>query len=285
MAAPAEAPAEPARPLVEFRRASLIHRDGAVGLDRVSFALARGEMAFLTGPAGAGKSTAIQLLTRELVPSGGAVLVAGRDLSRLRRGGLPGYRRNLGLVRHDSRLGSNRSVRDHIGEALRVTGTPREERELRTAEILRLTGLTARADARPEDCSAGEHRRLCIARAFAGRPPLLLADDPARGLDHETSVGIMRLLYRINHTGTTVLVATRDRDLVTRLRRRRIELARGTVAADVSARPGLREESTREFAARMRGATADPELDPDEARVARSVRLARALHRDPRRRD
>ena len=124
---------------------------------------------------------------------------------------------------------------------------------------------------------------MCVARAFAGRPPLLLADDPARGLDHETSIGILRLLYRINRTGTTVLVATRDRTMVTKLRRRVIELDSGLVVRDVAARLHAGDESTREFAARLRGATADPELDPAEARAANAVRLARAVHRDPRR--
>jgi cell division transport system ATP-binding protein len=213
------------------------------------------------------------------------VLVAGRDLRRIPPDAAPRYRRNLGLIRHDSGLKPDRTVRELVMGALRITGTDPGERAGRTAEILRLTGLGPRAERVAEDLSPMEYRRVCVARAFAGRPPLLLADDPARGLDHEATIGIMRLLYRINLTGTTVLVATRDRALVPKLRRRVIELHRGQIVEDMPAQPRAIEESTREFAARMRGATVDPDLDPDEARVARSVRLARALHRDPRRRD
>ena len=266
--------------MIDFRRASMVHRDGAVGLDRATFAIGRGDLAFVVGPPHSGKSTVMRLLTRELRPSGGAVWVAGRDLSRLARRDLSGYRRNLGLVRHDSGLMPDRSVSEQIVDALRVTGAPSGEHDRRAAEILQLTGLAARSDHAPDQLTTAEHRRVCIARAFAGRPPLLLADDPARGLDREAGIGILRLLYRINRTGTTVLVATRDRDLVVKLRRRTVALDRGQVVADSAARPHLAEESTREFAARMRGANADPELDPAEARAASAVRIARALHDD-----
>lgn len=261
----------------------MVHRGGVVGLDRASFAIARGELVFVAGPAESGKSTILRLLTRELVPSSGAVLVAGRDLSRLPADAAPRYRRNLGLVRHDSGLKPDRTVRDLVTGALRTTGAEAGERGGRVAEILRLTGLGTRADRLADELTPAEYRRVCVARAFAGRPPLLLADDPARGLDHEATIGIMRLLYRINLTGTTVLVATRDRVLVPKLRRRVIELHRGQIVEDIPAQPRAAEESTREFAARVRGATADPELDPAEARAANAVRLARALHRDPRR--
>src|SRR5882672_4836826 len=122
---PAAAPAEP---IVEFRGVSLVHRSGALGLERATFTVARGELAFLTGPAGAGKSTVMRLLTKELEASGGAVLVAGRDLIRIARGGLARYRRNLGLVRHDSVLMADRSVQEQIVDALRVTGASRDER-------------------------------------------------------------------------------------------------------------------------------------------------------------
>ena len=170
--APPSAAPEPVPPLVQFRRVSMIHRGGVVGLDRATFALGRGELAFLTGPAGAGKSTAMQLLTRELAPTSGIVRVAGRDLSRIGRDGLARYRRSLGLVRHDSRLMDDRSVRAHILDALRVTGTPAEARDGRVAEILALTGLRTHADAQPGRLSDGEYRRVCVARAFASRPPL-----------------------------------------------------------------------------------------------------------------
>jgi cell division transport system ATP-binding protein len=271
--------------VLDFRRVSFVHRSGALGLDRATFAIARGELAFLAGPAGAGKSTVMQLLTRELAPSGGSVWVAGRDLSLIARDALSAYRRNLGLVRHDSTLMPDRSVQEQIVDALRVTGASRGERGGWADHIMRLTGLPRTAHSLPEQLTEGEYRRVCIARAFAGRPPLLLADEPAQGLDHEASVGIMRLLYRINRTGTTVLVATRDRPLVAKLRRRVIELDRGEVVDDVAAELHADDESTREFAARARGATADPELDPAAARAASAVRLARALHRDSERPD
>ncbi len=266
--------------MVDFRRVSLVHRSGALGLDRATFTVTRGELAFLAGPAGAGKSTVMRLLTRELSPSGGSVWVAGHDLSLIARDGLLAYRRNLGLVRHDSTLMADRNVQEQIVDALRVTRASRSERGGWASEILRLTGLSSRAGNLPEQLGPGEHRRVCIARAFASRPPLLLADDPTLGLDHETGIGILRLLYRINRAGTTVVVATRDRALVAKLRRHVIELDRGEVVDDVAAGLQGGEESTREFAARARGATADPELDPAAERAASAVRLARALHRD-----
>jgi cell division transport system ATP-binding protein len=277
---PPQPPAAPVEPIIEFRGVSLVHRSGALGLERATFTIARGQLAFLTGPAGAGKSTVMRLLTKELEASGGSVWVAGRDLSRIARGGLARYRRNLGLVRHDSVLMADRSVQEQIVDALRVTGATRDERAGWAGDVLRLTGLSNRADSLPEQLTPGEHRRVCIARAFASRPPLLLADEPARDLDHETSIGIMRLLYRINRTGTTVLVATRDRALVAKLRRHVIELDRGDVVGDMAAGLQAEDESTREFAARVRGASADSELDAAEERAANAVRLARALHRD-----
>jgi cell division transport system ATP-binding protein len=280
---PVPAAPRPAAPVIDFRGVSMVHRSGALGLDRATFAIGRGELAFLAGRAGAGKSTVMRLLTREFTPSGGTVLVAGRDLSLIARDALSAYRRNLGLVRHDSTLMSDRSVQDQIVDALRLTGASRSERAGWAGEILQLTGLPRRADSLPDELTPGEYRRVCIARAFAGRPPLLLADEPTRELDHETSIGILRLLYRINRTGTTVLVATRDRELVGKLRRRVIELDRGDVVNDLAPGIAADDESTREFAARVRGAKADPELDPAAARAASAVRLARALQRDPNR--
>jgi cell division transport system ATP-binding protein len=196
----------------------------------------------------------MRLLLKEIDPSYGTIHVAGRDLGSISRRRIPNYRRNLGVVFQDFKLLPNRTVYDNVAYALQVTGGTRREVREKVPDILRLTGLSTKLHSFPDQLSGGEQQRVSVARAFVNHPPLLLADEPTGNLDPETSIGIMQLLYRINRTGTTVVVATHDVDMVDRMRRRVIELSGGRVIRDERAGGyRQREETTQEFGARLWG--------------------------------
>ena len=231
--APAPAPAAaPRGAVIEFAGVSKRYPSGDVGLDGVTFSIVPGEFVFLVGASGSGKSTAIRLLIKETEPTGGVIRVAGHELTAIPRRQVPYYRRNLGVVFQDFKLLPNRTVYDNVAYALQVTGGTRREIRQKVPDILRLTGLATKLHNFPDQLSGGEQQRVSVARAFVNHPPLLLADEPTGNLDPETSIGIMQLLYRINRTGTTVVVATHDVEMVNRMRRRVIELARGRVVRD-----------------------------------------------------
>jgi len=203
-------------------------------LDDVSLDVDKGEFAFLIGPSGSGKSTFLRLLLREESPSQGQLEVAGKDLVKLRKGRVPAHRRRLGCVFQDFRLLSNKNVEQNVGFALEVLGRPRAVIRRVVPEVLELVGLEGKAGRLPHELSGGEQQRVAIARAFVNRPLLLLADEPTGNLDPDTSADIMLLLERINRTGTTVLMATHDNNIVDSMRRRVIELQLGKVVRDES---------------------------------------------------
>jgi cell division transport system ATP-binding protein len=240
-------------PVVAFRDVGKVYESGTVGLDHASFAVGRGEFVFLVGATGSGKSTIMRLLIKEHEPSSGAIHVAGRRLDEIDRKHVPYYRRNIGVVFQDFKLLPNRTVYDNVAYALQVTGGGRREIREKVPDILRLTGLATKLHSFPDELSGGEQQRVSVARAFVNHPPLLLADEPTGNLDPETSIGIMQLLYRINRTGTTVIVATHDHSMVDRMRRRVIELRGGRIVRDEAAGGYAltRDESTGEFAARL----------------------------------
>jgi len=238
-------------PVISFKDVTMDYDGRHKGLDGVSFAIDPGEFVFLVGPTGSGKSTIMRLLIKELEISSGTVKVAGRDLSEITRKQVPYYRRNIGAVFQDFKLLPNRTVHDNVAYALQVTGGTRREVRDKVPEILRLTGLSLKLHNLPEQLSGGEQQRVSVARAFVNHPPLLLADEPTGNLDPETSIGIMQLLYRINRTGTTVVVATHDHSMVDRMRRRVIELRAGKVVRD-ERQAGYSEDSTREFGELLR---------------------------------
>jgi cell division transport system ATP-binding protein len=245
--------AQPAAPsVIEFRGVEKRYGVGAVGLDQATFSIGRGEWVFLVGSTGSGKSTVMRLLIKELEPDAGSIRVAGRELAEIERKRVPHYRRNIGVVFQDFKLLPNRTVHDNVAYALQVTGGTRKEIRAKVPDILRLTGLSTKLHSYPDQLSGGEQQRVAIARAFVNHPPLLLADEPTGNLDPETSIGIMQLLYRINRAGTTVLVATHDSSLVDKMRRRVIELSKGRIVRDEASGLYVGEESTREFAARLR---------------------------------
>ena len=247
--APVAAPARP--PIVELRDATVVYPGGHVALERVSFGIERGEFVFVVGPTGCGKSTLIRTLIGEVPPSSGQVLIAGHDVDRLPKRRIPHLRRRIGTVFQDFKLLPNRTVYDNVAYTLQVTGASRGDIRRKVPEILRLVGLQGKVHNYPDQLSGGEQQRVAIARAFVNHPPLLLADEPTGNLDPETSIGIMQLLYRINRTGTTVLVVTHDREMVDKMRRRVIALDEGRLVRD-QVTATYDEESTTEFAARVR---------------------------------
>jgi cell division transport system ATP-binding protein len=238
-------------PIVELREATVVYPGGHVALERISFAIDRAEFVFVVGPTGCGKSTLIRTLIGEVKPANGQVLIAGHDINRLRRRRIPHLRRRIGTVFQDFKLLPNRTVYDNVAYTLKVTGERRSEIRRKVPEILRLVGLQGKVHNYPDQLSGGEQQRSSIARAFVNHPPLLLADEPTGNLDPETSIGIMQLLYRINRTGTTVLVATHDRDMVDKMRRRVMALDEGRLVRD-EATATYHEESTSEFGVRVR---------------------------------
>ena len=211
----------------------------------------RGEFAFITGPTGCGKSTLIKMLIRDdRARRRHASRSPARTSTRCRADRTPYLRRRIGTVFQDFKLLPNRTVYDNVAYALQVIGEPRSQIRRKVPEILRLVGLQAKIHNYPDELSGGEQQRVAIARAFVNHPPLLLADEPTGNLDPETSIGIMQLLYRINRTGTTVLVVTHDREMVDKMRRRVIALEEGRLVRDEAAAGYHEDESTKEFAAR-----------------------------------
>jgi cell division transport system ATP-binding protein len=214
-----------------FRRG----RDGEVtALDDVTVEVTKGEFVFIVGPSGSGKSTLMRLLTREQRPDSGEVWVAGKNLRRLRSWKIPLLRREIGYVYQDFKLLPTKTVRENVAFALEVIGRRRQEIRERVPEVLELVGLTDKADSLPHELSGGQQQRVSVARAFVNNPRLLLADEPTGNLDPATSVEIMKLLDRINRTGTTVVMATHDQQIVDSMRRRVVELEDGRVVRDQS---------------------------------------------------
>lgn len=201
-------------------------------LSDVSVEIAKGEFAFLIGASGSGKSTFLRLLLREDRPDSGTLVVAGHDLTRMKTSAVPVLRRTLGCVFQDFRLLEGKTVAENVAFALQVIGKSRRTIDKVVPETLEMVGLGREANRRPHELSGGEQQRVAIARAFVNRPLLLLADEPTGNLDPETSEDIMLLLDRINRTGTTVLMATHDRHIVDRSRRRVVELVDGAVVRD-----------------------------------------------------
>jgi cell division transport system ATP-binding protein len=209
-------------------------RTNRPALDDVTVDIDGGEFVFLVGASGSGKSTFLRLVLREARPTQGRVYVDGKDLNRLAGWKVPALRRNIGTVFQDFRLLPNKTVSENVAFALQVIGKPRSHVNKVVPETLELVGLDGKGKRLPDELSGGEQQRVAIARAFVNRPRLLIADEPTGNLDPNTSVGIMKLLDRINRTGTTVVMATHDAGVVDQMRKRVIELSNGAVVRDQS---------------------------------------------------
>ena len=201
-------------------------------LEDVSLDIYPGEFVFIVGHSGSGKSTFIRLLTRELRASKGKVLVAGQDLTRMRNWKVPYLRRQIGCVFQDFKLLPDKTCYENVAFALECIGKPRSVINVQVPEVLRLVGLSDRTDAYPDQLSGGEQQRVAVARAMVNRPPLLVCDEPTGNLDPAISLGIMKLLDRINRTGTTVVMATHDREMVDSMRKRVVALEAGHIVRD-----------------------------------------------------
>jgi cell division transport system ATP-binding protein len=218
--------------MIRFEDVKKVYKGDVIALHDVSLEIAKGEFVFLVGPSGSGKSTFLKLLLRDEVATSGCVLVAGRDIGRLGTWKVPQLRRNIGCVFQDFKLLPNKTVYENVAFALEVIGRPKHLVRTQVPQILDLVGLSKKADNFPAELSGGEQQRVSIARAFVNRPLILLADEPTGNLDPATTVGIMRLLDRINRTGTTVVMATHDQRIVDAMRRRVLELDHGSLVRD-----------------------------------------------------
>jgi len=205
---------------------------GRAALSEVTVEVEKEEFVFLVGASGSGKSTFLRLVLREARPTAGKVYVAGKEINRLPQWKVPALRRQIGTVFQDFRLLPNKTVAQNVAFALQVIGKPRAHVNRVVPETLELVGLDGKATRMPDELSGGEQQRVAIARAFVNRPTILIADEPTGNLDPNTSVGIMKLLDRINRTGTTVVMATHDAAIVNSMRRRVVELDDGKVVRD-----------------------------------------------------
>jgi cell division transport system ATP-binding protein len=218
--------------MIRLENVTKTYQHSVVAVRDASFDVPKGEFVFLVGPSGSGKSTLLRLLNRQDRPEEGAVWVAGRNIIDLPPGRVPQLRRNIGNIFQDFKLLLNKTVFENVAFAQEVIGKPKHVIRQQVPAVLDLVGLAGKEDRFPHQLSGGEQQRVSIARAFVNRPLILLADEPTGNLDPTTGEGIMRLLDRINKTGTTVLMATHDQRIVNTMRKRVIQLDRGVIVRD-----------------------------------------------------
>jgi cell division transport system ATP-binding protein len=218
--------------MIRFENVTKTYKAGSTALRNVSADVQKGEFVFLVGPSGSGKSTFLRLLLREEVPSEGRIVVAGRDISRMSHWRVPQLRRNIGTIFQDFKLLPTKTVYENVAFAMEVIGRPRNVIKTQVPQVLDLVGLAKKSGRFPNELSGGEQQRVSIARAFVNRPQIILADEPTGNLDPATTVGIMRILDRINRTGTTIMMATHDQRIVDAMRRRVVELDHGSLVRD-----------------------------------------------------
>lgn len=221
-------------PTISFKNASLVYpsQPNRPALDNISADIYPGEFVFVVGHSGSGKSSLLRLITREQKATHGQVIVAGQDLTRMRNSKVPYLRRQIGTVFQDFKLLPDKTVYENVSFALECIGKPRSVINVQVPEVLRLVGLGQKMDAYPDQLSGGEQQRVSVARAMVNRPPLLICDEPTGNLDPAISLGIMKLLDRINRAGTTVVMATHDREMVDSMRKRVIALEAGHIVRD-----------------------------------------------------
>ena len=229
-----DTPQQSGTPVITFDHVTKVYpaQPNKPALNDVSLQIFAGEFVFLVGHSGSGKTTFIRMLIREVKPTQGHIYIADEDLANMRNWRVPYLRRNIGCVFQDFKLLPNKTVFENVAFALEVIGKSRHVIKTQVPEVLRLVGLQDKLNKRPDQLSGGEQQRVSIARAILNRPPILICDEPTGNLDPQTSRGIMDLLERINRTGTTVVVATHDREMVDNMRRRVIALDRGNLTRD-----------------------------------------------------
>lgn len=218
--------------MIRMRRVTKIYKGNVYALEDVTLDVEKGEFVFLVGPSGSGKTTLIKLLIKEEEPTSGQIYIADTNINQLRKWKVPYLRRKIGCVFQDFKLLPHKTVFQNVAYAMEVTGKSRRLIEQQVPEVLKLVGLGHKLDAFPDELSGGEQQRVAIARAFINRPPILLADEPTGNVDPSLGEGIVRLLEKINSTGTTVIVATHDKNIVDAFRKRVIALENGRIIRD-----------------------------------------------------
>ncbi|MFP5332987.1 MAG: cell division ATP-binding protein FtsE [Acidimicrobiia bacterium] len=218
--------------MIRLQNVTKVYEGGTVAARDVDLDIQRGEFVFLVGPSGSGKSTLIRLMLRQEPVTRGTIWVAGKDITTLPRWKIPFLRRSIGTVFQDFKLLPNKTVAENVAFTLEVLGRPRSVIKPQVDQVLDLVGLADKADRYPKQLSGGEQQRVSVARAFVNRPPILLADEPTGNLDPATSVGIMKLLDRINRTGTTIVMATHDHAIVDAMQRRVVAIEAGQIMRD-----------------------------------------------------
>lgn len=218
--------------MIRLQDVTKVYEGGTVAVRDVTLEIPKGEFVFLVGPSGSGKSTLIRLMLREEPVTRGTIFVAGKDITALPNWKVPFLRRSIGTVFQDFKLLPNKTVAENVAFALEVLGRPRSVISPQVSQVLELVGLADKHERYPRQLSGGEQQRVSVARAFVNRPPIMLCDEPTGNLDPATSVGIMKLLDRINRTGTTVVMATHDHAIVDAMQRRVVQLSDGMVIRD-----------------------------------------------------
>jgi cell division transport system ATP-binding protein len=218
--------------LIRMRRVTKVYKGNVYALEDVTVDIERGEFAFLVGPSGSGKSTFIKLLIKEEEPTGGQIYIADTNINQMRKWKVPYLRRKIGCVFQDFKLLPHKTVYQNVAYAMEVTGKSHRVAEQQVPEVLKLVGLGHKLDSFPDELSGGEQQRVAIARAFINRPPILLADEPTGNVDPSLADGIVRLLEKINDSGTTVIMATHDKEIVNTFRKRVIAMENGRIIRD-----------------------------------------------------
>lgn len=218
--------------MIRMRRVTKIYKGNVYALEDITLDIERGEFAFLVGPSGSGKTTFMKLMIKEEEPSQGQIYIADTNIGQMRKWKVPYLRRKMGTVFQDFKLLPHKTVFQNVGYAMEVTGKTRRLIDQQVPEVLKLVGLGHKLDAFPDELSGGEQQRVAIARAFINRPPILLADEPTGNVDPSLAEGIVRLLEKINSSGTTVIMATHDKQIVNAFRKRVIALENGRIIRD-----------------------------------------------------
>lgn len=269
--------------MIRLQDVTKVYEGGTVAARDVTLDIQRGEFVFLVGPSGSGKSTLIRLMLRQEPITRGTIWVAGKDITALPNWKIPYLRRSIGTVFQDFKLLPNKTVAENIAFTLEVLGRPRSVVKPQVDQVLDLVGLDGKADRYPRQLSGGEQQRVSVARAFVNRPPILLADEPTGNLDPATSVGIMKLLDRINRTGTTIVMATHDHAIVDAMQRRVVAVENGSVMRDDAT--GRYETTLQHAIDPLVGSTSvpgeQPTGGPAEATVAEAEEMEEAIGSTP----
>ncbi|MFO7154551.1 MAG: cell division ATP-binding protein FtsE [Caldicoprobacter oshimai] len=218
--------------MIQFRNVTKVYPNGLCALSNVNFTIANGEFVFIVGASGAGKTTLIKLLLKEIEPTSGSIIVDDVDLSSLRRKEIPYYRRKLGVVFQDFRLLPDRTAYENVAFAMEIVGASPKEIRRRVPAVLSMVGLGSKAHAYPHQLSGGEQQRVALARALVNNPSILIADEPTGNLDPVTAMEIMKIINLINRRGTTVIMATHAKSIVNAMRKRVLQFRKGVLIKD-----------------------------------------------------